>query len=217
MEYLRIKRSKNQLRADGSRYATPVLVTKSAKYGERLSEKTISIKKPILLTGEPNSGKTRWISRLHEHAAEIWGTKIKAKPLRLEARRTITEWHKAPAVRTWWRQQQKTRPQPERQTWTALTQKERSQALADYCADTGAVVFIDDAHKLGGPALTLAKNCVQVARIWVVAAYQEQHIPPRLLAAMVDHELQRFELRIFPKTKGVSQAEKPETAAAMAD
>ena len=199
MEYLYIRRTKGQLRADGSSYAVPMFITKTAKYGERISEKIISRKKPILITGEPNSGKTRWITRLHQHAMEIWGAKSKAGPLLLDTRRPLESWSNTPAIKQWWKQQQKTLPANERQTWTSLEQQERSKVLPAYCADTGAVLFIDDAHKLTGSKLTLARHCVKAARIWVVAAYEEEHIPPQLLETLAPCEPQRFKLKIFAR------------------
>ncbi|CAA6819535.1 MAG: Unknown protein [uncultured Thiotrichaceae bacterium] len=199
MEYLYIRRAKGQLRADGSRYAVPVFVTKTAKYGERINERIISVKKPVLITGEPNSGKTRWITRLHQHAMEIWGAKSKAEPLLLDPRCPLESWYNTPAIKYWWKQQQQAHPAKVRQTWTSLQQEERSKVLPAYCADTGAVLLIDDAHKLTGPKLTLARHCAKAARIWVIAAYEEEHIPPQLLETVVPCEPQRFRLKIFAK------------------
>ena len=197
MEYLPIRRSTKQLRADGSRFAIPQLIKKSAKYGERISEKNISVKKSLLLSGEPNVGKTRWLTRLHDHAVEIWGAKSKAAPVFLDARSPLESWCEIPAVQTWWQQQQTAAGS--RRTWRARSLKQRLQALPDYCAATGAVLFIDDAHKLGGPPLTMALKCVQAARIWVVATYKEEHMEPELLAALTAIEPQRITLQLYPK------------------
>ena len=98
MEYLKIRRSKNQVRADGSRYAVPLFVTKSRKYGKVISEQTISNKKPILVTGAHDAGKTRWVTRLHEHALEIWGAKRKADPLFLDTLSPLSAWCDDPTM-----------------------------------------------------------------------------------------------------------------------
>ena len=47
MEYLKIRRSKQQRRANGLPYAVPLWVSKHRKYGTTISEKAISIKQPI--------------------------------------------------------------------------------------------------------------------------------------------------------------------------
>ncbi len=136
VEYLKIRRTQKQVRADGSRYAVPMLITKSQKYGKVISEQAISRKKPILITGAHDSGKTRWVSRLHEHASEIWGAKIKAEPLLLDTLSPLAAWCDSPAVAQWWDEQQKKRPVDERQPWKNLKQYERGEALPDYCKAT---------------------------------------------------------------------------------
>ena len=194
MEFLRIKRTQKQVRADGSRYAVPILVTKTRKYGDVVSEQNISVKKPVLVTGAHDSGKTRWVTRLHEHAREIWGAKIKAEPLFLDTLSPLSAWCDSPAVATWWNDSQTALPLDDRQPWKKLKQHERSEALAAYCEDTGAVVFVDDAHKLTGRKLQLARKCIMATRLWVVAASEEQRIPPNLRTVMMRQKPQTFRL-----------------------
>ena len=55
MQYLRIKRGAKKVRADGSAYAVPLVIKKTKKYGQVTSEKAISRKYPILITGAHNS------------------------------------------------------------------------------------------------------------------------------------------------------------------
>ena len=57
--------------------------------------------------------------------------------------------------------------------------------LPDYCRDTNAVLFIDDAHKLAGRKLEIARLCVMASKIHVIAASEEQHIPPVMQPAAV--------------------------------
>ena len=194
MEYLKIKRAKSQVRADGSRYAVPLLVTKSKRFGKVISEQTISRKKPILVTGAHDSGKTRWLTRLHEHAAEIWGAKIKAEPLYLDTLSPLAAWCDTPAVGQWWDAKQAELPANERQPWKSLKQYERSDALPAYCQDTSAVLFIDDAHKLAGRKLQIARQCAMATRITVVAASEEQRIPPNLRNVLMRRDPQIFRL-----------------------
>ena len=70
MEFLKIHRSKSQVRADGSPYAVPLYVTKTHRKGTVISEEAISTKRPILVTGAHDSGKSKWVKRLHEHAGK---------------------------------------------------------------------------------------------------------------------------------------------------
>ena len=194
MEYLKIRRSQRQVRADGSRYAVPLLVSKTRKYGKETSQQTISIKQPILVTGAHDSGKTRWLTRMHEHAAEIWGAKIKAEPLFLDTLSPLGSWCNSPAVGQWWDEKQKALSPDERQPWKKLKQYERSEALPDYCAETNAVLFIDDAHKLTGRKLQIARQCLMASRLWVVAASEENRLPPNLRPLMLRRKPQIFRL-----------------------
>ena len=194
MEFLRIKRTQKQVRADGSRYAVPILVTKTRKYGKVTSEQNISVKKPVLVTGAHDSGKTRWVTRLHEHAREIWGSKIKADPLFLDTLSPLSAWCDNKGVSEWWNEQQNKLDLDERQPWKKLKQHEQCEALHQYCEDTGAVVFIDDAHKLAGRKLQLARKCIIAARIWVIAASEEQRLPPNLRTVVMRSKPQIFRL-----------------------
>lgn len=198
MQYLRIRNSVRQVRADGSAYAVPLHVTKSRKYGKVISEKAISRKSPVLVTGAHDSGKTRWLMRLHEHAAGIWGAKHKAEPLWLGALRPLAAWCDAPFVEAWWEQIRKAEveagAEDARKPWTKLKQWERAEVLPDYCRDTGAILFIDDAHKLSGRKLQIARLCALSARLYVVAASEEQRIPPNLRTVLMRRDPQIFRL-----------------------
>jgi len=194
MEFLKIRRTKSQVRADGSRYAVPVFVSKTRKYGKVTSEQTISVKKPILVTGAHDSGKTRWLTRLHEHAIEIWGAKNKAAPLYLDSLSPLSAWTDSPALSAWWNAQQTDLPDTEQIPWKTLKQHSRAEALADYCLDNKAVVFIDDAHKLSGRKLQIARQCVLACRLWVVSASEEQRIPPNLRSVLMRRKPQIFRL-----------------------
>ena len=194
MEYLKIRRTQKQVRADGSRYAVPLLITKSKKYGKVISEQAISRKKPILVTGAHDSGKTRWLTRLHEHAGEIWGAKVKAEPLFLDTLSPLGAWCDTPAVAKWWDEHQKTLPIDEREPWKKLKQYERSEALTAYCKAKHPVLFIDDAHKLTGRKLQIARQCAMATRLTVVAASEENRLPPNLRPVLLRRDPQIFRL-----------------------
>lgn len=188
MEYLQIKKGKNQVRADGSPYAVPLFMTKNRKYGKVTSQQTISIKQPILVTGAHDSGKTRWLTRLHENSQAIWGSKIKSPALYLDTLSPLSAWIDNPALADWWNQQH-----PDT-LWQKLKQHDRAEALPSYCQDTQAVLFIDDAHKLAGRKLQLARQCVMASKIFVLSASEEQRLPPNLRSVVMRREPQIFRL-----------------------
>ena len=198
MEFLKIRRGKAQVRADGSAYAVPLFVTKTERMGSTISEEAISTKRPILVTGAHDSGKSKWVDRLYDSAAEIWGTKSKTAPLYLHTLRPLAAWSDEPDVEKWWEakreEEEKTDWDNARAPWKTLKQYQRAEALADYCKDTKAVLFIDDAHKLSGRKLQIARQCVLAARVFVIAASEEQRIPPNLRTVVMRRDPQIFRL-----------------------
>ncbi|TXH62534.1 MAG: hypothetical protein E6Q84_01130 [Thiothrix sp.] len=66
--------------------------------------------------------------------------------------------------------------------------------MPDYCKDTGAVLFVDDAHKLAGRKLQIARLCVLSSRLFVISASEEQRLAPNLRAAVLHRDPQIFRL-----------------------
>ncbi len=197
MQFLKIKTSKNKTRADGTKYSTPVFVTKSKKYGKVLSEKNISVKRSILITGAHDSGKSRWVNRLYEKAPQIWGAKSKAQPIILGALLPLAAWSDANAVQNWWgkeREKEESNGDFVRVPWAKLKQWDRAEALPTYLQETAAVLFIDDAHKLSGRKLQIARLCAISAKTTVVSASEEQRIPPNLRGVLMRKDPQIFRL-----------------------
>ena len=198
MEFLKIRRSKAQVRADGSAYAVPLWVTKNRKYGTVITEETISTKRPILVTGAHDSGKTRWVQRLHEHSMEIWGTKSKTPALYLDAISPLGSWSDGAFLGIWWDSRRLVLKGLDeelvRQPWKTLKTHQRSELLPDYCKDTGAVLLLDDAHKLTGRKLQIARQCVLAARLFVLTASEEQRLPPNLRTVVMRRDPQIFRL-----------------------
>lgn len=187
MQYMRIRNGVGQIRADGSPYAVPLYVHKNRKFGKTISEKAISKKKPILVTGAHDSGKTRWLMRMHEQALSIWS--YKTEPLWLGALRPLAAWCDSAPVVDWWeserKKEEKTESQTARKPWSKLKQWERAEVLPDYVRDTSCVLFIDDAHKLSGRKLQIARQCALSSKIYVVSSSEEQRIPPNLRSVLM--------------------------------
>lgn len=198
MEYLKIRRSKAQTRANGTPYAVPLWVTKNRKYGTVISEETISTKRSILVTGAHDSGKTRWLQRMHEHALEIWGSKSTHTPLYLDTLSPLGSWSEASFLATWWEQRRAHLPEIDTELtqhpWKNLKTHSRTALLPEYCKDTGAVLLVDDAHKLTGRKLQIARQCVLASRLFVMAASEEQRLPPSLRAVVMRRDPQIFRL-----------------------
>ena len=191
MEYLRIKRGARRIRADGSAYAVPIVINKSKKYGKVTSEQYISRKQPILITGAHNAGKTRWVTRLHDAANEIW-SKYPAPPLFLDAIRPLSSWSDAQCVMDWWTS--KAQHDEKLKPWSKLKAWERQDKLPEYLSDNKAILFLDNAHKLTGRKAQIAKECLQVQRLSVVALDTEQRLPASMRHLVLNREPQIFRL-----------------------
>lgn len=110
----------------------------------------------------------------------------------------LSAWVDTPALASWWDHQQQHEaaqdPTRTRKPWKQLKQHDRAEVLPLYCADTKALLFIDDAHKLTGRKLQLARECLLASRLFVISASEEQRIPPNLRNVILRKEPQIFRL-----------------------
>ena len=208
MQYLCMQRQKYG--ADGaSRHVIPIIKRKDRKYGPVVDTEVIGRKTPTLITGAHDSGKSRMLEKLHEEERAIWGKKIDAAALWLGALRPLGAWSDADHVGAWWdaraaTMQAKAASQVGAggtgekadllRPWSKLKAWERAEALPDYLRDTGAVLFIDDAHKLAGRKLQIARECALTAKVWIASASDEQRIPPNLRSVMMRRDPQVIRL-----------------------
>lgn len=192
MEFLKIRNSSGQVRADGTKFAVPLFITKHKKYGTVASEEPISVKRDIMVTGAHDSGKTRWLTRLYDQSAKIW-TKSKSPAIWLGALRPLGAWSDQQQLIDWWVEKVSTDP-VNYEPWAKVPAWRRQELIPDYLRETGAVLFIDDAHKLSGRKLQLARLCAMSAKICVVSATEEQRIAPNLRSALLKRDPQIFRL-----------------------
>ncbi|MBE0506966.1 MAG: hypothetical protein IBX50_09650 [Marinospirillum sp.] len=199
MRYLKLKKHCRP-RADGTVIVDPIIVDSPRKYAAQRErrETYISKRKCHLVFGAHDSGKSRWLQRMHGKWEKIWGAKISAAPVFLGALHPVSTWTDQPHVEKWHDKLEKAAaehdPDYTLRPWAKLNQQQRSERLADYLADTGALLFIDDAHKLTGRKLELARRCVISANIWLIATSQENRLPPNLRTIIDRREPQRTRL-----------------------
>jgi hypothetical protein len=116
---------------------------------------------------------------------------IEAKPLLLSAVRPLSAWTDNKQLEIWWAKREN--PDEERH-WAKLKAWERQDALPLYLTETGAVLFVDDAHNLSGRKLKLAQACVRAAKIWVLTAADEGRLAPGLRVDVLAVNPQTFRL-----------------------
>lgn len=197
MEFLKIRNANSQVRADGTKFAVPLFVTKNKKYSTVANEEPISVKRDILVTGAHDSGKTRWLMRMYEQAAKIW-TKSKSPAIWLGALRPLTGWSDQPQLIEWWGNRVAAAVAAgevgKYEPWAKLPSWKRQESIPDYLRETGSVLFLDDAHKLSGRKLQLARMCAMNAKLCVVSATEEQRISPNLRSVLLKRDPQIFRL-----------------------
>ena len=196
MKYLKLRNSKRQVRKDGSSYTVPLYVYKTGgRFGKVTKEETISIKKPIIITGAHDSGKSRWLTRMYDQERAIWGGKIKYPALWLGAFRPLAAWCENPYVMQWWEERRTNdKDEDKYRPWSNLKQWERAEVLPEYIQSTHAVIFVDDAHKLQGRKLQIARECILASRIFVLSASEEQRLAPNLRGVVDRRQPQTYRL-----------------------
>jgi hypothetical protein len=179
----------------------PELRTKSNYGGNVIENRIISKKTNLLITGSHHSGKTRAITRLFEHSEDIWSSQIKpyaftnAKVLTnrpvLNQGESLENWEYPEAVficgnapmskwvdhagiEKWWNANNPNAPYLKIPAW------KRCELIAKYLRATRAILFVDDAHKLTGRKLIIAKECIDRAYRVIIATSDENRISPSI-------------------------------------
>lgn len=193
MRYLKL-RTDYRPRASGAAAITPLIVDAPRKYAKHRKEKALKRQRCQLITGAHDSGKSRWLTRLHESWQGIWGTKTKYAPVFLGGLQPISSWCDHVGVENWYT---KRLDEPEHhgaKAWSKLNQQQRCDLLADYLLETKAILFVDDAHKLTGRKLQIARQAMLSSRVWVVAASAENRLPPNMRPLVERRHPQRTQL-----------------------
>lgn len=184
MRYLKIKRVK-ALRADGSEMKTASIIDTPRRFSKSHERKETCVKrtKCQLITGAHDSGKTRWLERLHTDWEPIWSAKIKSEPVFISALDPVSDWLDFAHVSKWFDEQERDdaeREEREVRNWRKLSQKQRINETARYLHETGTLLFLDDAHKLTGRKMQFARQLMMSTRIWIMTACAENRLSPSL-------------------------------------
>jgi adenosyl cobinamide kinase/adenosyl cobinamide phosphate guanylyltransferase len=148
-----------------------------------LSERALSVRQDLLITGANSSGKTRWLAKLDDKAPEVWPDKEK---IFIRAMEPLQRWYDDPRVAAHMVAKGK--------AWDKLKTYERIDALVDWVKSTRAVVLLDDAHKLAGRKLDIAIQLCREAGRLVVGAWAENNISMSLRMLIDKRDPQRVPL-----------------------
>jgi len=195
----------------------PEIKAKTGYMGRFTENGVISKRRNILITGAHHSGKTKGINRLYEDAENIWYHQVKPykytenkgklehdkpilergqtlddwqfpEPVFLSGLEPISKWYANDGVIEWWNEKNPERPHNKIPAW------KRVEILPEYLADTRAILFIDDAHKLTGRKLQIAKLCMESAYRVVMTASDENRLSPNIRRTFLETKPQVIRL-----------------------
>jgi hypothetical protein len=193
MRYLKL-RTNTKPRACGLASVTPLIVDAPRKFAKQKKETPLQRKRCQLITGAHDCGKSRWLNRLHEGWKPIWGAKVKSSPVYLGALQPVSTWTDQLHVENWFDRQPSVDATRPNRKWQSLNQQQRADQLEHYLAATGALLFIDDAHRLTGRKLQIARLCLISSKIWLVASAAENRLPPNVRPIIERRDPQRIKL-----------------------
>jgi hypothetical protein len=187
MKFLAIRTRK---RKDGKPRAIASVVHKNRKFGTVISEKSLSVRSPVLVTGAHSSGKSYWLQRLYKDAARIWSS-CDGEPLILSSSRPLSAWvDDNKHLYLWWAG----RDCSDSRHWDKLKATEKQDYLSVYLKETKSILFIDDAHNLTGRKLKVVQECIRSSAIWVMTATDEGRLNPSIRHDVLKKEPQIFRL-----------------------
>jgi hypothetical protein len=206
-----------RLRINKNNRGQPEIRTKTGYMGDVTDIETISKKRNILITGAHHCGKSKAINKLYDSAELIWFyqlapyqhsnvTKEKRgldkpvlekgqtlegwefpEPVMINGITPLSKWVEHEGVKAWYELQG-------HGEYKKVPAWKRVEILPDYLKDTRAVLFVDDAHKLTGRKLQIAKECIESAFKVVMCSSDENRLSPSIRKMFLDTKPQLLRL-----------------------
>lgn len=153
----------------------------NSRSNDSIVEKYISTKKPLLILGDGDSGKTRSMMKFYDSSPDIW--RRKPPPILLSGVNPLMQWIEQDAVIDY--------AESISIAWKGLKQYQKVQLLIDYCENQSPVVFVDDLHRLTGRKLQIAKACMR-DNVFIATAITHNRLPPTVRDMVVRRKPQTF-------------------------
>ncbi|MCG7500028.1 AAA family ATPase [Vibrio sp. Of7-15] len=194
MRFLKLRTDSKRTRKSGHPYITPLIVDSPRRFAPSRARKETALKRRQcqLICGAHDSGKSRWLTRLSENTPAIWGSSH--QPIVLEALLPLSSWIEHEQLVTWYNDQLSSDEAHHKSEWKRLNQQQKADQMADYLLDTGALLFIDDAHKLTGRKAQIARACLLSSKVWIMATSEEGRLPPSIRPIVERRNPQRTQL-----------------------
>lgn len=178
-------------RADGTRVRKPLVRVRGRKYGPVLSDTVLSIKRDLAIYGPAQSGKTRWLTKLHAGSAAVWSAKREVIYLRTVD--PLGAWCEDPRIAK--HCDERAAKDSTFRPWAKLRAFERSAALVEWVAHTRAVLLLDDVHLATGRKADTIRQLIGVCSVAVYSASEPQRIPISLRTLLQRRDPQEVDLK----------------------
>jgi hypothetical protein len=178
-------------RADGTRVRKPVIRVRGRKYGPVSSETVLSIRRDLAIYGPAQSGKTRWLAKLHEGSAAIWSADREVIHLRTVD--PLGAWCEDPRIAK--DCDDRAAKDSTLKPWAKLRAFERSAALVEWVERTRAVLILDDVHLASGRKADVIRQLIAGCSVAVYSASEPQRIPMSLRTLLQRREPQEVDLK----------------------
>jgi hypothetical protein len=100
----------------------------------------------------------------------------------------MSKWLDHEGAAAWWDKENPAQPYAKIPAW------KRCELLPKYLRATRAVLFVDDAHKLTGRKLVIAKECIDRAHRVVLACNDENRLSPSIRRPFLETKPQEIRL-----------------------
>lgn len=194
MKFLSLRRQKYK-HGEG-KYITPIMRTRDRKFGPDMDVEVLRRTNPIVFTGAHASGKSRMLKRLFDESKDIWGRAKsgigKGEALFFGATLPLAAWCAPECIAAWHdnRIPLDDTGKPTGKLFAKLAQWDKCTAMVAYLRDTGAVLMIDDCHKLSGRKLQVVRECIDASKVFVITCDDENRLAPNLRAAVLNRNPQ---------------------------
>ena len=178
-------------RPDGTRVRKPVVRIRGRKYGPVSSETVLSIRRDLAVYGPAQSGKTRWLAKLHDGAAAIWSTQREVLHLRVVD--PLGAWSEDPRIAA--ACDARAAADSTRRPWAKLRAFERTAELVAWVEQTRPVLIVDDVHLAAGRKADVLRQLVGGCLVMVYSATEPQRIPMSLRTLLQRREPQEVNLK----------------------
>jgi hypothetical protein len=149
-----------------------------------LDERILSVKSDVLVSGPNSCGKTRWLTKFHEKAHEVWKDR---EAIYVRSLEPLGRWYEDPRVEAF--------VAAKGGSWAKLKAFERIDALVEWVRHSKAVLVFDDVHKLAGRKLDIAIRMCRAAWRLVIGTFSEQATPITLRMLIETREPQKICLK----------------------